>query len=142
MSNQKLFITGGSGYIGSVVIEYAIAEGFLVTALSRTPESDVKIKVLGATPVRGDLKSHDVLTREASKADAVINIADVISSNYAIAMDERFQINNDAIDALAAGLKGSDKPLVLTSGTVYAAPDSEGKETDESNPGCKSPCLK
>lgn len=136
MSGKSIFITGGSGYIGSTVIEFAIAKGYKVTALSRRPESDTHLTSIGATPVRGDLKSLEVLTREAAKADVVINIADSISSDFGkIVAEERFAINNGAIDALADGMKGSGKALVLTAGTLFSAADPEGKETDENSPG-------
>ncbi|KAF2644258.1 putative NAD dependent epimerase/dehydratase [Massarina eburnea CBS 473.64] len=135
MSSPKLFITGGSGYIGSVVIEYALADGYIVTALSRAEPSDAKLQKLGATPVRGDLESFDVLESEAAKADVVINMADSMASDHTLSMDERFAINNGAIAALAAGLKGSGKPLIFTGGSLQAAADPRGKETDESSPG-------
>lgn len=136
MAKQIIFITGGSGYIGGTVIEAAIRDGYAVTALSRSEASDAKITKLGASPVRGDLMSTDVLTREAAKADIVINIADSIAGEFGkITVGERFKINNGAIDAIVEGMKGSGKPLVLTSGSLYTAPDPEGKETDETSPG-------
>ncbi|KAJ4301178.1 hypothetical protein N0V90_003268 [Kalmusia sp. IMI 367209] len=135
MSKQTIFITGGSGYIGSVVIETALAQGYAVNALSRSESSDAKLRTLGANPVRGDIKSLEVLTREASQADIVINIADAIAGNYGISHEERFAINFAAYDALAEGLKGTGKPLVVTSGALNAAPHPDGEETDESSPG-------
>ncbi|KAF1949351.1 NAD(P)-binding protein [Byssothecium circinans] len=134
MSDQTIFITGGSGFIGSVVIEYAIADGYTVTALSRTEESDTKLKSLGATPIRGDLKSLVILERETAKADVVINIADFLVDGK-MTMEERFSINNAAVAALAAGLKGSGKLLILTGGSLYVKAHPEEKETDESSPG-------
>lgn len=65
MTQQKtIFITGGSGYIGSTVIEFAIRDGYEVIALSRAESSDDHLKRLGAIPIRGDLSTHDVLTRQ------------------------------------------------------------------------------
>lgn len=135
MMTKSIFITGGSGYIGSTIISHAIASGYTVTALSRTPTSDTKLVSLGATPVRGDLETLSVLTEQAAKADIVISIADAIASNYSLSKSERFRINNAANDALAEGLKGSGKALILTGGSLHAAPDAEGKETDETSPG-------
>jgi nucleoside-diphosphate-sugar epimerase len=140
MSTKSLFITGGSGYIGSTVIKEALAQGYTVTALSRRESSDDHLRFLGATPVRGDLKAHDVLTREASKASVVINIADSISDSFAsdsgkMPPEDRFRVNNGGIAALAEGLKGSGKPLILTSGSLTAMTDPDGKETNEDSPG-------
>lgn len=133
--SQTIFITGGSGYIGAVIIEYAVAQGYSVTALSRSESSDDKLRALGANPVRGDIKSLDVLTREASKADIVINMADAIASNYSISQDERWATNYAANDALAAGVKGTNKPLIITSGAMTVQPHPDDEETDESSPG-------
>ncbi|KAF2624725.1 NAD(P)-binding protein, partial [Macroventuria anomochaeta] len=129
---KSMFITGGSGYIGSCLIAHAIASSYTVTALSRTPTSDTKLSALGATPVRGSLSSHAILTAQASKADIVVSIADSITGDYSISKEERFRINDAANDALAEGLRGTGKALVLTSGSLIAAAD-EGRETDESS---------
>ena len=94
MSHPSIFITGGSGYIGSRIVEFAIADGYAVTALSRSEASDTKLSDLGATPVRGDLTTLDVLTREAAKADVVISMADSIAGNYGMSQDERIRINS------------------------------------------------
>lgn len=71
-----------------------------------------------------------MLTREAAKASVIMNIADSIADPAAA----RFVTNNAAVFALAKGIKGSGKPLILTSGALYAAADPDGKETDERSP--------
>ncbi|KAK9454011.1 hypothetical protein V1511DRAFT_58356 [Dipodascopsis uninucleata] len=72
---KRIFITGGSGYIGSTIIELAMKDGYSIYALSGSKNSDVKLKGIGACPVRGDLKSFDVL-RENAKADIAVHLAD------------------------------------------------------------------
>jgi len=133
-TNQTIFITGASGYIGMTLTKLAISSGYTIHALSRSETSDAKLSAVGAIPIRGDITTHDVLTREAAAADIVINIADSIAGDYTIAMAERTRINNAAVDALVAGLKGTGKALIVTSGSLITAPDPEGKETDESSP--------
>ncbi|KAL1603337.1 hypothetical protein SLS59_004433 [Nothophoma quercina] len=147
---KSVFITGGSGYIGSTLITHAIAAGYTITALSRTPTSDVKLSSLGAAPVRGDITNLSVLAQEASRADIVISIADSLAGNFHISKAERFEINDTANDALATGLasgatsgvadgsrkeRGTDRCLILTGGTLFSAPNPAGGETDESSPG-------
>lgn len=75
-------MTGASGYIGSVITKFAIAEGYTLTGLSRSPASDEKLRALGAIPVRGDLKSYDVLKQESTKADVVIHLADSLADDF------------------------------------------------------------
>ncbi|KAF1965010.1 NAD dependent epimerase/dehydratase [Bimuria novae-zelandiae CBS 107.79] len=132
---KTIFITGGSGYIGSVIVEYAVAQGYSVNALSRSESNDTKLRTLGANPVRGDIKSLDLLTNEASKADVVISIADSLAGNFDISQDERWAINFAAHDALVEGIKGTNKPLLITSGALNAMPRPDDEETDETSPG-------
>ncbi|KAF1849813.1 putative NAD dependent epimerase/dehydratase [Cucurbitaria berberidis CBS 394.84] len=139
---QTIFITGASGYIGTVLTSHCIASGYTVRALSRSSDSDTKLLSLGAIPTRGGLASHDVLTREASSVDMVIALADALAGNYGnMTMEERSEINNAAIAALAAGMEGSGKPLVVTSGTLQVADDPQGNETDETAPSWPEPIF-
>lgn len=137
---QAIFITGGSGYIGSVLIEHAIAQGYTVRALSRREDSDEHLRSLGASPVRGDLTSHDVLTREASQADIVVNIANALSDSLTKGkidqgtMKEPYRINIEALEVIGKALVGTGKSLVLTGGSLTVAADSEGKDTNEASP--------
>lgn len=129
----RLFITGASGYIGSVITEFATAEGYDIHALSRTETSDAKLLSLGAVPVRGDLTSLDVLRQEAAKADVVIHLA----TAYTIGVgkyEDVMPIDVAAVNAIADGLAGTNKPLVITSGTLSVAADPSGAETTESSP--------
>ncbi|KAI7977380.1 hypothetical protein EIK77_004796 [Talaromyces pinophilus] len=74
-------MTGASGYVGSVITEFAIAQGYEVHGLSRTDTNDAKLKALGAVPVRGDLESLDVLRRESANAQIIIHLADAMTRN-------------------------------------------------------------
>lgn len=51
----NVFVTGGSGFVGSRLITRLIKEGHAVRALARSDAAAVKVKDLGAVPVRGDL---------------------------------------------------------------------------------------
>jgi nucleoside-diphosphate-sugar epimerase len=72
------------------------------------------LRALGVDPVIGDLDDHDLLVTEARNSDGVINAA---SSDHPA-----------AIDALIEGLKGSDKPLLHTSGSSVIGDDARGNE--------------
>ncbi|RAK97745.1 putative NAD dependent epimerase/dehydratase [Aspergillus ibericus CBS 121593] len=130
-----LFLTGGSGYIGSVLTTHALSKNYTVHSLSRTPTSDIKIRSLGAVPIRGDLGSLDILRTQAQQADIVIHLADPMSGNYALPYTERIAIDDAAVRAIADGMAGrSDtqrKTLVVTSGSLVVA--ATGQETDETS---------
>ena len=136
--HQQLFITGAGGYVGSVIIEFAIAQGYRVHGLSRTQDSDAKLSNLGATPVRGDLTSLDVLRRESAEADAVIHLATAFQFGRG-RFEDSLPADMAAVDAIAEGMAGSKKALVVTSGTLVAAADPTGAESTEDAPSEESP---
>ncbi|KAL8784240.1 MAG: hypothetical protein Q9195_009119 [Heterodermia aff. obscurata] len=131
-THQQLFITGASGYVGSVITEFAIAQGYKVHGLSRTQESDEKLKRLGATPIRGDLTSLDVLRGESAEADAVIHLATAF--RFTGKFEDGLPTEMAALDAIAEGLVDSQKVLLITSGTLAAAADPTGAEITEEAP--------
>ncbi|EMD88353.1 hypothetical protein COCC4DRAFT_149676 [Bipolaris maydis ATCC 48331] len=133
MSPRSLFVTGGTGYIGGVLIKLAIADGYVVHALSRNEDSDAKLHVLGAEPIRGDLASLDVLRQESEKADGVINLATAYVFGQG-KYEDALPIDNAAVDAMCDGLVGTSKPLITISGTLSAQANPNGNETDEDAP--------
>ncbi|KAL5612642.1 hypothetical protein BROUX41_004263 [Berkeleyomyces rouxiae] len=133
MSTKNIFITGGTGYIGAEVTKKAIARGWTVRALSRSEASDTKLRALGATPVRGDLTSSDVLATEAGSADAFINVAyDMDLRNPNKSFDKATAIERAMLDAIVPALRPGSA-LILTTGVLVAAMQADG-EVDETAP--------
>lgn len=128
---MRVFMTGGSGYVGSVVLEKAIQAGHEVHGLARSESSAQKIKKLGGTPVMGTLQDLDVLRQGASKADAVLHLGFV--HEFDKPYSQLIAIDIAAVDAMSEALKGTGKPLVTTSGTGVVESDN-GKETHEASP--------
>lgn len=120
---KTVVVTGGSGYIGSAVIEQLVARGDTVVALARTPEAAARVEALGATALQGELTDAETLTTAATGADAAIHLAATGDANAAAA-------DLAAAKALLAGLSG--KPYVHTSGVwVYG---NTGGVVDETAP--------
>lgn len=138
MSQKRIFMTGATGYLGQVLTEFAIAQGYTVRGLSRAEANDAKLTRLGATPVRGDLETLDVLRSESAQADIVMHLADaLLGMGLDTPYDKVLAIDAAAVDAMVAGLESSDsqtKTLITTSGTMMARPDPDGGETDEDAP--------
>lgn len=137
---MRIFVTGATGYIGRVVTELALAQGHNVYGLSRSEEGDAKLKALGATPVRGELTNLNVLRKESAKADAVLHLAYI--HDWGMDYEEILRIDMAAVDALADPLRGTEKALVVTSGTAVVDPDPAGGETTEDSPLSKTFVLK
>ena len=70
---MRIFVTGASGFVGGAATRALIAAGHSVLAMSRSEESDAKIRALGAEPVRCDLES--VVGPHLAGADVVLHCA-------------------------------------------------------------------
>ena len=78
---MRVFVTGGSGFVGCHVISELVTAGHEVVALVRSRDRlERALHPLGCAPVQavlGDLSSVDVLRREMKSADAVVHAAGV-----------------------------------------------------------------
>ena len=137
---MRIFMTGASGYIGSVVAEKAVEQGHTVVGLARSQASQEKLKKLGVTPLPGDLESLDLLTRAAADSDAVLHLGFVLEFHRPYS--ELLAIDKAAIRAMGKGLAGTGKPLIMTSGTGVAEADPNGGETDEDSPLANDAALR
>jgi len=72
---MRIFLTGGSGYVGSAVLEAFVRAGHHVDALVRTPEKAAAVQARGAKPLLGDLASPSSYADAAAAADGVVHAA-------------------------------------------------------------------
>jgi nucleoside-diphosphate-sugar epimerase len=129
---MRVFITGAAGFIGSATTRELIANGHQVFGLARSDENVKALEKLGAKVHRGSLEDLDSLRRGAKETDGVIHLAFIHDfTKFA----ENGQIDKRAIDAMGEALAGSDKPLIVTSGTLLVAPGRIATEEDPVMPG-------
>jgi len=114
---MNIFITGAGGYIGGSVAAALLANGHHVRGLARSAPSAAKLAACGIEPVLGTVDDADLLAHEARKSDGVINTA---SADHA-----------GAVESLIAGLEGSSKPLLHTSGSSVVGDDARGSRRSE-----------
>ncbi|GBQ11730.1 SDR family oxidoreductase [Swaminathania salitolerans] len=124
---MRIFLTGANGFIGARLVSELIGAGHRVLGLTRSDAGAEKLRAAGAEEHRGDLGALRTLRQGAEKCDGVIHTAfDHDFTRYAVncAQDER------AIAALGEVLRGSDRPFVITSTTLFgeAVP---GRRADE-----------
>ncbi|NEA39002.1 SDR family oxidoreductase [Streptomyces sp. SID11385] len=127
---MKVFVTGGTGLIGSAVLAELIRAGHTVTALARSDASAAKAEAAGATAVRGGLADLDVLRTGAREAGGVVHLAYRNDFSSADAVAHAVAEEAEALDALGEALIGTDKPLVTVSGTPFVP----GRASTEEDP--------
>ncbi|MFD5034868.1 NAD-dependent epimerase/dehydratase family protein [Streptomyces sp. NPDC058405] len=126
MPVTKVFVTGGSGYVGRHTVAALLGRGITVTALARSDRSAETLSRLGAEPVRGTLTDTEVLREAASRADGAIHLGVDYSEGTAAA-------DRVAADALLDGVGGG--PYVHTGGVwVYGDTDGVVDEDAPKNP--------
>lgn len=72
---MKVFVTGGTGFIGGEVVRQLRARGDEVVALVRSPEKGAKLRDLGCEIAGGDLGDEAALRRGMAGCDAAIHAA-------------------------------------------------------------------
>jgi nucleoside-diphosphate-sugar epimerase len=127
---MQVFVTGGTGTIGSAVVAELIGNGHTVLALARSDASADALADAGAEPLRGGLADLDVLRAGAARADGVISLAFGRDYDSADALARSIAEEGAAMAALGAELIGSDRPIVTVSGTPWVA----GRASTEADP--------
>jgi nucleoside-diphosphate-sugar epimerase len=114
---MRVFVTGATGFIGSAVVKELIAAGHQVTGVYRSDEKAPALAAAGAEVYRGSIDDPDSLKDGAARSDGIIHLAfNHDFSQFAA----NCETDRRVITALGSVLAGSDRPLIVTSGTAIA----------------------
>ena len=131
---MNVFITGGTGFLGAALTEKLLAEGHLVTILSRSMQN--RTARAGLSYTEGNPTRSGSWQEEIGEHDVVINLAGASifrtwnAKNKEVIYKSRIRTTRNIVDAIA---KHTGKEIILLSGSAvgyYGFKDDE--ELDES----------
>jgi nucleoside-diphosphate-sugar epimerase len=128
---MRVFVTGATGLCGTPTVAALIKAGHSVVGLVRSEESSKKLVAAGGTPLHGSIEDLDILKKGATENDGVIHLAFLHGFTTPEDFAKACAVDLKAVEAMGAALEGSNKPFVVTSGTLAVASGKLAVEDDK-----------
>jgi len=132
----KVFLTGGTGFIGTHLVSALLARGHYVTCLVRSPQKCAGLESRGVRLARGDLHTPEALREGCAGAEVIIHLAGVIAGRNAA---EFIRANRDGTANVLAAAQEANRTaavrrFVFVSSIAATGPTVPGRALDESAP--------
>ncbi|MDR3506432.1 MAG: NAD-dependent epimerase/dehydratase family protein [Caulobacteraceae bacterium] len=114
---KRIFLTGGSGYVGRNLIRHFVGKGSTVVALARSPASAAAVQALGATSFSGDIFAAGLIDGMAG-CDALIHAAADIDHGRGSAEQQRTNVDGTRHVFEAARRSGVGRALIISTESV------------------------
>ena len=119
---KKILITGGAGYVGSVLSSFLVNKGYNVKVIDLLIYGNTLTKSDNLNVIKGDIRDQKILNKEMKDVDAVIHLA-CISNDPSFELNPNLgkQINLDAFEPLVniAKKEGVNRFIYASSSSVY-----------------------
>jgi nucleoside-diphosphate-sugar epimerase len=125
---MRVFVIGGTGYIGTAVVRRLVGAGHTVTGLVRSAERQQQLQALGGRGVLGDIKTPSSYVAAAAEHDAAVHLG-FESGEHAGGTDRI------AVDTLLEAARSSGRPfgLLYTSGVLVLGPAGSAPSDETSS---------
>jgi nucleoside-diphosphate-sugar epimerase len=129
----KVFVTGGTGFIGGAIVRQLRERGDEVVVLARNPAKAAEALALGCEIVRGDLGDERAIHEGMRGCDAVIHAAAVYEVGIpASARPAMRDANVGGTERVLGAALAEKIPKVVYVSTVGAFGNTDGRIVDES----------
>jgi dihydroflavonol-4-reductase len=127
---MRVFVTGGTGFVGANLIRLLLEKGFTVRALVRAQTTPSNLQGLDVKLVQGDLRDHN-LASKIQGCEAVFHVA----AHYSLWQRDREQLHQSNVlgtrNVLAAARTARAQRTVYTSSVAAIGVPGEGQIADE-----------
>lgn len=121
---SRVFITGGAGYIGSVLTSYLLEKGFHLTVLDNLSFKQTSLLSCFSSPdfhfIQGDACNEKIIQEEVPKADIIIPLAAIVGApacDRCPTLAEK--INVDAISLIIQSVRPHQKIIYPNTNSGY-----------------------
>jgi nucleoside-diphosphate-sugar epimerase len=137
MSGQKILVTGGAGYLGSILVPELLARGYVVTVLDCLIHGQTPLLECCANPkfdfIKGDICDEGLISKLISQFDVIMPLAAIVGAlackiNQTVAK----LVNHDAHMNIVERVSPSQKVIFPTTNSGYGIGEKDGYCTEES----------